>query len=266
MRSQPAMGRAGLSLAAVLMAASIAAGPVHAQQSGDLGIMVRRLVIESYSAECVAVHPDIEAQLQRDREQWLAANASELQRADAQFATLPEDRKAALASLLANLAEQTQSQVAVVHGSGQSREFCGQIVATFGTVSESGSLDAKGYDEARGMYWMLMLTVRETATQCGAQFPALSWSIGEAQTAWRTRDDKVIATVEAFLRANADEPMVSELEAVGVRSARSNFDTAHHAGLAEPYCQKYFNDLAAGAARDKTPQMYAFLENGPTTD
>ena len=227
-------------------------------------MMVRLGLIESLTEKCSHAFPEHSRTLEGNRDGWISENAEEIEQAVAAFSTLPDSGKTALESLRNSTTEIAATYFDQMNERGVAKEACLRIVTTLGKANTSGRIDATNLNNARGMYWAQIISERETATQCGIRAPQLKPQIELARTTWRERDEKIIAKIEA--NPPFEEPSRSQLEAEGLRAAKSRVESAFAAGIGEQYCLRYFNDLGSGANRNNTPKMYAILENAHNGD
>jgi hypothetical protein len=258
---------ARIVLLAITLVAVAASGRASAQQDNGAAPLVQRLVINLLTEECSAAHPELAPRLSGERTQWLTANASSLARLDDAVAGLPEQQRAGLEKTTAGILEGVRQQFATARQAGGSMSICGDIIGTFG-VSGTKNFDADNHAEAVGMYAQMMHSVEQAASLCPSRFPALAPLVGKAQQAWRTRDAGIIANVKGNIAHwRAQDPIAFDsYERNGIESARAMVNGAFEMGTGESFCRQFFNELASGNHRVRTPKMFAFLEDGPAAD
>jgi hypothetical protein len=258
----------GARLAATALATLLVAGAAQGQPKAGVRIDTLQLIFETVTSDCIATHPELEPKLQADLYQWRSDNAMAVEQAAVSLAALPSQEKAALLAVQDMLRVQTRQHFADLALHDGTRDFCGKLMTKVVGVSQPSGTDASTYGQAVDMFYRQMKKVEVSTPECGRRLPSLASSFEAVRDTWRQREAKAIAAVESAVITFADDSLLATVEAQSTRLARASIDTAFdfESGFGKAYCQKIFDDLAAGTDRTESPKMYSFLDNGPTTD
>jgi hypothetical protein len=149
--------------------------------------------------------------------------------------------------------------------------LCGLVVAMTlahgAAIAQDGRYqDADNVDQAAGMMHFTLKMVETMSSECKRRFPGTATSIDAAQDKWRHQDASEIEVAERRFRDKA------ELDPSGAAKFESAIasDFNEHVlpwlkSLPEESmsqaCSKYFEELASGVSRQRTPNEYKFLRN-----
>jgi hypothetical protein len=127
--------------------------------------------------------------------------------------------------------------------------------------------DASNLAEAIGMVKMTEHTSGVLRNYCAQHFPALTVLIDTDLHRWRVRESRVLDQVERHWAALQAQGMAGdEILSDGTRAVLSDVAFISRMASAEPgesvenYCRRSFEDLAAGAWRQRTPRAYGYLD------
>src|ERR1017187_1281307 len=128
--------------------------------------------------------------------------------------------------------------------------------------------DADNPSPAVGMMQMTISLAALMQEKCVARFPELQGAINSQVTRWQTLDRAEIAVAKHYwsemvkkkpdIARQMDEMTKQAYESKLVapfRSAEPEVETQ----VVRDYCGQYFNELATGVWRKRTPHLYQFL-------
>jgi hypothetical protein len=119
----------GLAAALLLAAAGMA------QAADDFSPLLERQLLAQAGVECLRTHPDMAADIERVRGEWLAKNQVALARYDARFATLPEAERQATAERHQKVAAAWSERLAREEAAGNGLLACTNVFVRY----ESGA-------------------------------------------------------------------------------------------------------------------------------
>ncbi len=132
--------------------------------------------------------------------------------------------------------------------------------------------DADNPSQAVGMMKMTISLAELMQEKCVARFPELQGTINSQVMRWQTLDGAEIAVANRYwgemvkknpdIARQIDEMTKQAYESKLVapfRGAAPEVETQ----VARDYCEQYFNELATGVWRKRTPHLYQFLAQEP---
>ena len=259
MRRIPTLPKAA-ALVGLLCAAACPALAL-AQENSPTAPLFQRVIITTLGEDCAKAHPDLADEINRQRAQWLQSQSSVLGALDSQVANLPADKKAALAKLLADAAANIRNTAASEVATAEGRKTCSRLPEAFGSAGAK-MYDAENLGEATGMFYQLQLMVETLGPACSSRFPGQAGTISAARSTWRDRDRSLIEVVAAQrseLRAE-DGARYEQLDSSQRKSAVDSVASIMQSSAAESVCRQFFDELATGAVRKKTPRVFEILE------
>lgn len=154
----------------------------------------------------------------------------------------------------------------------RSHQICSAILlASFPFHCNAQSLpyaDADTSSEAVGMFKMTIGLADHMKQECTKRFPELQVMIEKDIQKWRSLDAKEIAITERrFREMERMSPKLSQQYSEMVKQAYENklvapfrgMDASVERKVVRGYCQQFFNELATGVWRQRTPKVYQYL-------
>ena len=142
-------------------------------------------------------------------------------------------------------------------------------IAEAAIAQESRYIDATSPKQAVGMMVVTARTAGMMETECGKRFSDTLPAIRSSMQAWRQRDGRLADAAEsefataarahASLQTQVDEALDSIFQARFVTPYVSVDAATRDRGI-RARCETYFGELASGVWRQRTPNVYKYLE------
>ena len=133
--------------------------------------------------------------------------------------------------------------------------------------------DADNPSQAVGMLKGTVVAAAALLAECSKRFPKLSVRMHSDLTTWRDHEARLIEKVEYFWeRMKRKEPKLGDMEKfmgsaalkqLAILDDAPNLDSSLPSEVTRQYCSKYFEDLASGVWRKRTPKAYEYLDAAP---
>lgn len=144
----------------------------------------------------------------------------------------------------------------------------GRLLCLLAVLPALASANATYSDAASPWEAVIMLSMSEASNlsllaECSARLPQLAAGLEDQLATWTA--DSATALAAARARADtlvgSDAQQMANMRLTARQAATSAVTGAFAANAGESYCVQHFGDLASGIWRQRTPQLYAFLED-----
>lgn len=144
------------------------------------------------------------------------------------------------------------------------------LISCLSAAQQQAYTDSENFAQAVGRINAARVGADAMLKECGRRYPDLQTPMSQGLAVWKEKEKSVLNKADAgWALALKIDPSLSGVEPYIERTIAQNLEQvagapfAQSTEMARLFCTRYFDDLASGIWRSRTPNAYHFLDAAP---